>query len=247
MEQSLPILLTTAFVIGVSHTFIGPDHYLPFIVLSRAGGWSLGKTLWWTFVCGLGHVGSSVLVGALGIAFGWQVSGMEGFEGIRGEIAGYALILFGGAYLLYGLYRERGGRSHHHAHVHTDGAIHTHEHAHQSPSSHGHRHQESSPPEEKATLAQTKSFWAVFIIFVLGPCEPLIPLLMVPAAAHSAQGIAAVTAAFALATIGVMLAIVWMGYKGLNLLRFNFPERHIHALSGGAILVSGLLIRFAGI
>lgn len=247
MDQTLTILLSTAFLIGFTHTLIGPDHYLPFIVLSRAGKWSLGKTLWWTFICGLGHVGSSIVIGALGIALGWRLSGMEAFEGIRGEIAGYALMAFGGIYMLYGLYRERGGVPHRHAHVHADGAIHAHEHVHGSPSSHQHGHGETATSQTEATIAKTKSFWAVFIIFVLGPCEPLIPLLMVPAAEHSVHGIAAVATVFAITTIGVMLTIVWAGYRGLKLLRFNFLEKHIHALSGGAILVSGLLIQFAGI
>ncbi len=247
MEQTLPILLFTAFVIGLTHTLVGPDHYLPFIVLSRAGGWSLRKTLGWTFLCGLGHVGSSILIGALGIGLGWSLSGMAAFEGSRGELAGYALMAFGAVYMLYGLYRERRGRPHHHAHVHPDGSIHRHPHDHEATAAHQHGHADSSPPEPDARLTKTKRFWAIFIIFVLGPCEPLIPLLMVPSAEHSVYGIIAVAGVFSLTTVGVMLTVVGMGYFGLKLLRFGFLEKHVHALSGGAILASGLLIRFAGL
>ena len=30
--------------------------------------------------------------------------------------------------------------------------------------------------------------WVLFLIFVFGPCEPLIPLVMYPAAKHNIQG-----------------------------------------------------------
>jgi nickel/cobalt transporter (NicO) family protein len=43
MDESLNILTATALVIGFTHTLIGPDHYLPFIVLGRAEEWTLRK------------------------------------------------------------------------------------------------------------------------------------------------------------------------------------------------------------
>ena len=35
-----PSLLAAAFGVGVVHTLLGPDHYLPFIMLAKARGWS---------------------------------------------------------------------------------------------------------------------------------------------------------------------------------------------------------------
>lgn len=60
MSQELTILTITAASIGLFHTLLGPDHYLPFIVMAKAGKWSLFKTAWVTFLCGIGHVGSSI-------------------------------------------------------------------------------------------------------------------------------------------------------------------------------------------
>ena len=40
MEASLPVLLVSALSIGFFHTLLGPDHYLPFILLSRSRNWS---------------------------------------------------------------------------------------------------------------------------------------------------------------------------------------------------------------
>ena len=36
MNNSLALLSVTAISIGFIHTLLGPDHYLPFIVLSKA-------------------------------------------------------------------------------------------------------------------------------------------------------------------------------------------------------------------
>ena len=44
------VLLMSAGTIGVIHTLLGPDHYLPFIVLSKARNWTRTRTLWITFI-----------------------------------------------------------------------------------------------------------------------------------------------------------------------------------------------------
>ena len=54
------VLIMSAASLGVIHTLLGPDHYLPFIVLSKARNWSRPRTLWITFISGVGHVSGSV-------------------------------------------------------------------------------------------------------------------------------------------------------------------------------------------
>ena len=71
------ILIATAASIGFFHTILGPDHYLPFIVMSRSGKWSVKKTMLVTLLCGLGHVLSSILLGVAGIALGVAVFRLE--------------------------------------------------------------------------------------------------------------------------------------------------------------------------
>jgi len=56
MSYELSVLLIAAASIGFFHTLFGPDHYLPFIVMSKSGNWSLRKTTLITFICGIGHV-----------------------------------------------------------------------------------------------------------------------------------------------------------------------------------------------
>jgi ABC-type nickel/cobalt efflux system permease component RcnA len=244
VTDTFAVLLVTALSLGLVHTLIGPDHYLPFIVLGRAEGWTMRKTMLLTALCGAAHVMSSIVVGSLGIALGWSLGGMEWFEGIRGSAAGWALIVFGAAYFTWGMVRAR--RGHSHVHAHQDGTVHR----------HGHDHDHltddvthaNQPHEETAHVrSHRRTAWALFIVFVLGPCEPLIPLLLVPAAEHSAAGIAAVALAFGGATIVTMLAVVAAGSIGLRLFRFGRLERYVHALSGAAVAVSGLLIAVVGL
>lgn len=98
MPEEYAVLIVIAASIGFLHTLLGPDHYLPFIVMARARQWSLLKTAWITFMCGLGHVASSVLLGIVGIALGIAVSKLEGIESFRGDLAVWALIAFGLVY-----------------------------------------------------------------------------------------------------------------------------------------------------
>ena len=87
MNDALIALTATAAGIGFLHTLTGPDHYVPFVVLAKARGWSYLKTVWITVLCGLGHVGSSIILGFIGIALGLGVARLEIFEGYRGSVA----------------------------------------------------------------------------------------------------------------------------------------------------------------
>src|SRR5215213_6165680 len=103
MQSEMTMLLMTAIAISFLHTITGPDHYLPFIALSKSRGWSVSRTIFWTMLCGCGHVGSSVLLGLGGAAIGWSLSKITWLENIRGGIAGWALVGFGIVYCIWGL------------------------------------------------------------------------------------------------------------------------------------------------
>jgi sulfite exporter TauE/SafE len=231
--EGIILLMGTAAIIAFTHTLFGPDHYLPFIVMSKARKWSLWKTIWLTIACGIGHVGSSIILGAIGVAFGIGISKIEFFEGFRGNLAAWAFIVFGFIYMAWGIYRAIKNKPHKHRHVHKDGGIHVHEHTHTN--EHDHVHKTNITP------------WILFTIFVLGPCEPLIPILMYPAADLSIWGMLAVTSVFALITIGTMLAVVLLASYGINLMPFGKLEKHTHTIAGGTIFLSGIAIVFLGL
>ena len=83
MDTTLTVLLGSAIGVAFVHTLIGIDHSLPFVVLGKANGWSLRKTLGLTTVCGIGHVLSSVVLGLLGIGLGTAVASLEVIEASR--------------------------------------------------------------------------------------------------------------------------------------------------------------------
>ena len=233
MPQEIALLLVTAASVGFIHTILGPDHYIPFIFLAKARNWSIQKTIFITSVCGIGHVLSSVVIGLLGIGFGIAVSELEIIESSRGEVAGYLLIGFGLAYLIWGVKKAIKNKPHDHIHSHENGTTHSHHHTHHN--EHAHLHN-----EEKKNITP----WVLFTIFVFGPCEALIPILMYPAATKSTMGLILVTSVFTIATILTMLIIVIISLKGIALFNLEKVERFTHAIAGGMILFCGIAINF---
>ncbi len=231
------ILLTAAASIGFIHTLLGPDHYLPFIMMSFANDWSRRKTMWITVLCGLGHVMSSVVLGLLGIAFGLAVARLELIEGFRGNLAGWALIAFGLVYFIWGMQRAVRNRPHKHFHTHADHLRHSHMHIHDA--DHLHVHQ--------TTKTNHLTPWVLFTIFVLGPCEPLIPLLMYPAANHNMTTLVWVVIIFSTFTITTMLTIVLLATWGIRFISIRQSEKYVHAISGATIFLCGLGIQFLGL
>jgi nickel/cobalt transporter (NicO) family protein len=237
MTTELQILLITAASIGFIHTIIGPDHYVPFIVMAKSQHWSIAKTSLITFLCGIGHVLSSVVLGFIGMALGIAVHKLEVVESFRGNLAGWALIAFGFAYMIWGIWRAIKNRPHKHSHLHADGSRHSHDHGHHD--SHAHMHE--SP--QKANITP----WILFTVFIFGPCEPLIPILMYPAAQNSFFGLIMVTSVFAIVTIGTMLGVVLVSIFGINFLPMQKLERYTHVLAGAAIFLCGVSIQFLGL
>jgi sulfite exporter TauE/SafE len=258
MTVDLGLLILTAASIGFIHTLLGPDHYVPFVAMGAARRWSTRKTLWITSLCGLGHVLGSVAIGFIGIAIGVSLHKLEWLEVLRGSTAAWVLTGFGLAYLAWGLKKAWRARPHTHAHGHGDGMFHEHRHDHEGPHlhphvslrphAHPHPHPHPQPhPHAGASGARSITPWALFVIFVLGPCEPLIPVLMYPASQHSVWGTAAVVLAFGLATIATMLGVVYLGARGLERLPLDSAERYSHALAGAALSLCGLGIVFLGL
>ena len=130
----------------------------------------------------------------------------------RGNVAAYALIGLGAAYLLWAL-RHRWQHKHQAEHNHLQEI----------------KGQKSIAP------------WVVFIIFVLGPCEALLPILT----ASSVLGVSAVvssTLIFSIATIMTMMLAVALGVWGISALRFGQLEKYAHEIAGGTIMACGVAI-----
>lgn len=238
MTGELNALIITAASIAFFHTLFGPDHYVPFIMMSWSRKWSTTKTAMITILCGIGHVGSSVILGLAGVAMGLAVKKLEIVESVRGDFAAWLLTAFGLAYLVWGLRQAYRNKPHVHSHLHTDTCEHTHVHDHHEEHLHVHDGKKNLP-----SIAP----WTLFVIFVFGPCEPLIPILMYPAAQSSLFGLVVVTGVFSVITIGTMLVTVLLSRAGVDFLPLTQIQRFTHALAGGAIFLCGLAIVFIGL
>jgi nickel/cobalt exporter len=144
--------------------------------------------------------------------------------------------VFGVLYTAYGLYKyyKRG------ANVHLPAFL--------RPKSIRHRDLHLREDElEKHDDAGRLTPWILFLIFVFGPCEVLIPMLVYPAAEQSGMGVFLVALVFGIATVGTMLLVVLLGYQGISLLRFKGKEYQIHLFAGLIILLAGVGMQFLGL
>lgn len=230
MKADLTLLVINAATIGSIHTLLGPDHYLPFIVLARTRRWSRSKTAWVTFACGLGHVASSIIIGLIGFALGASLKHLDVIENLRGEIATWVLLAFGLAYAAWGLHRARRKEPAGHTHSH-GGRLHAPDHVHD--------------PATGETIDLTP--WILFVIFAFGPCEPLIPLFIYPAATSGWPAAVAVAAAFSGATLTVMLGVVLASTYGLERIPFKTWGRYSHALAGASIALTAGAMQVFGL
>lgn len=252
-------LLGTAAAIGCLHTLLGPDHYLPFVAMARVGRWSVRKTLLITLLCGLGHVSSSVLLGAVGVAGGVLLWRIEALEAARGDLAGWLLLSFGIIYLAWGVMQALRNAPHTHLHAHADGTVHEHFHQHQGGHLHAHA-SESAARELPATAAADGTPdarpprtsdpvpaprltpWVLFTVFLFGPCEPLIPMLMYPAAEAHAGLVVLVALVFGATTLATMSLMVGLMLWGVSWFPGHAWHRYSHALAGLTIAACGLAV-----
>jgi sulfite exporter TauE/SafE len=230
--------------------------------MSKVGGWNLRKTIVVTLLCGVGHVASSVVLGFIGIAFGVVVLQLETLEGLRGDLAGWLLVAFGLTYFSWGVVQAIRNRPHTHLHVHFDGTVHAHEHLHQDAHLHLHPGADVDPaaavnpyqaPAEEAGQSAAEAAgprrklsltpWVLLTIFVFGPCEPLIPLLMYPAAKANTLGVICVTLLFGLTTLATMTGMVVLMCAGAGAVRFERFHRYSHALAGLVVTSCGVAIK----
>ncbi len=204
--------------------------------MGKARRWTMMKTSLITIMGGVGHVLGSVVLGMIGVLAGLGIQKVSRLETVRGGLAGWLFIAFGLVYMVWGLRRAWLNKPHSHLHVHAEGVQHDHVHVHRDDHVHVH------DVEEKKNITP----WVLFTIFVLGPCEPLIPIVMYPAARGNYGELVITVLVFGIVTILTMLALVLGTLFGLNLMPLGKMERYMHALAGGTILFSGISIVFLG-
>ena len=231
MTTTLFALAITAISISFFHTASGPDHYLPFIVLSRSRKWSITKTIMLTIVCGLGHILSSVFLGSIGVFLGWQLNKITFFQDFRGNVASWAMLLFGTIYLLYGLWLAYKNKAHKHFDVMGED-VYVYE----------HKHGDIIMPKDRIKVTPL----VLFAIFVMGPSEPLIPLLFYSGLNRSMTEIVTLVSIFTISTVVTMLGMVLLGIYGYSFVKTEKLERYTPAISGAVVTLCGIGMVFLG-
>ncbi len=233
--EILSLSLAAAWT-GFVHCLCGPDHYVPFVAMSRVGSWSLRKTLIITFLCGIGHVLGSALLGFVGIALGLIVFQLNQAEAIRGDIAAWMLFGFGVAYTIGGMVHAL--RRDQRTNKEETNALGVPS-VESTQSADGGASSEPSSPLTAAKTSSPMTPWILFVVFLFGPCEPLIPYLMVPAAKANMWGVAWITFLFSVTTLATMTTLVALIYRGSLVFRFHSLQRWGHAVAGLVVMACG--------
>jgi hypothetical protein len=220
MNGSVIALMFAAATVGSLHS-VAPDHWLPFAALARARRWSMPHTARLTFLCGLGHVSVSAILGVIALMTGLKAVHIFGAR--LEQHATFLLMAFGTAYMVWGLWRTfrrdplavMHHRHHHHAHGHND-----HDHG----------------------LTE----WSLFVLFSADPCVAVIPMI-VAASAGGWRAVGSVVAIYETATIAMMIALVAIAHAGVKTIRFAFLDRFGDAVAGALILTTGGVLAVLGI
>ena len=168
---------------------------------------------------------SSIIIGFIGIYLGLELIKLVNIEESRGALSGWALLFFGLMYFVWGLRKIK---------------------IHNNQKNLAEYHNQSSV-NSTSTNSMNITPWALFIIFILGPCEALIPLFMYPAIEADMQLVVTVAVVFGVVTLLTMLAAVFLLMKGLHFIKFNSFEKYSHAIAGASIMVCAIAINFIGL
>ena len=223
------IITSSAASLGFFHTILGPDHYLPFVAMARTNGWNGYKTAGYVVLCGVSHVLGTILIGLLALLLGFALFKIETFQSLRGDFAGWFLLLFGAVYFSWGInwglnkIRETKSES-------------------------SSENKINAPQKDMGNSNFIRSTpFLLFLFFIFGPCEPLLPLLALGSENTHYFSSFLVIMAFCLATVFTMLLCVMVFYYGLS--RFSIflkLEHYMHATTGLVLFICGFSIQFLG-
>ncbi len=201
-------------VVGAVHALL-PDHWIPYVVLSKARGWDLPRSLASVVAGGVAHLVSTTVLGVLIAYLGAEALAKAGPVA---ELAGAGLlVVFGGVLSLRGLAAARRGEGHLHGHAH---------------GREGHTHGSAPPRRDRGYLLQGA-------LLGIRPCAEAIPVFLAASVYGLTSSLLAVLAWVA-ATLGTMVTIVWVSLTGLRGVNPDFLSRYGDLVAGLVILVMGL-------
>jgi ABC-type nickel/cobalt efflux system permease component RcnA len=231
VPDSFPTLLpVTAAATALFHTLI-PDHWLPFVLIGRARGWSGRTTALVSGFSALVHTLLSIALGLMALRLGQLGARIIGERLERGS--GLLLVVFGAAYALWAW--RKGGHFHPGGallHGRNEGRCDGHEGS--AGSDHLHYH------ADDAWIRSDVGKGAIPLALIVGlnPCVLLLPIMMATAE-QGAGAIALVTLAYSVTTIALMVGLSVAGVAGTRRLPVPAVARHMETASGILIALCG--------
>jgi len=225
------LLLLTAAATAALHTLI-PDHWLPFVLVGRARGWSARTTAAVSGFSAFIHTLLSIALGLFALSLGQTAAHAVGERLERAS--GVLLVVFGVVYALWAW--RKGG------HFHPGGALvharneHDRCDGHEGfiESEHLHYHADDAWIRKDAG----KGSISLAMIVGLNPCVLLLPI-MVATAEQGPGAVALVTLAYSVTTIALMVGLSVAGVTGTRRLPVPAVARHMETISGVLIAVCG--------
>ena len=228
INESL-LIISSAASLGFFHTIMGPDHYLPFVAMARTNGWSGYKTAGYVTLCGISHVLGTLLIGVLALIVGFAFFKIESIQALRGNFAGWFLLFFGAFYFAWGINWALKKTKIKKCEIEFG------------------TNEENDPSINQNSNFMRSAPFVLFLFFILGPCEPLLPLLAMGGENTRFFTSFLVISAFCLTTVLTMLLCVMIFHYGIS--RFSFLlklENYLHATTGLVLFLCGFGIQFLG-
>lgn len=229
----LATLAATGFTVAFFHAAL-PTHWLPFVLVARARGWTDGKTMGVAVVAGLGHVALTSLLGLVVAWLGFALDEHYGelFKGVAG-----GLLLAVAGYFLVQQLRGAGLRHHHLPGGH-----------HQASEACGHEVDKSHIEHElhQSPLVESKTGdWAaisgLLVMLTLSPCEAFLPVYL-SGVEFGWTGFAVLSVILAVGTLAGMTVFTWLTLRGLARFDLKRLERYEAGLLAVVFGLLGLML-----
>jgi nickel/cobalt transporter (NicO) family protein len=229
--------LTTIAALGFTVAFLHaaiPTHWLPFVLVGRARGWSKAKTMGVALGAGVGHVALTTVLGLAIAWFGFKLHATVGE--VFPWIAGAVLALLGGYYL----WRQTTGRGicHHHP---PGSSHHADEHCGEE---HEHTHWDEElkdTPLTSSRAGDTAAVGGLFVMLTVSPCEAFLPVYL-SGVQFGWRGFIVLSAILAVAALAAMTLLTWLALIGIDRVRIQRFERHEAGLLGAMFLVLAVVV-----
>ena len=235
-DTALASIAVTGFVVAFLHAAI-PTHWVPFVLVGKARGWSRVHTIGVTALAGLGHV---MLTGLIGLAIAWFGFELEESFGHVLPLATATVLLAVAAYFGWRQWQGQ-GVCHHHppGSEHAPSAACGHEHEHDHAQTHWDAELKDTP-----LVKEDRGNWAaisgLFVMLTLSPCEGFLPIYLT-GVQFGWRGFWVLSAILAVATLAGMTLFTWLTLVGMDRFRLDRFERYEAGMLATLFFVLGVL------